>query len=117
MCSVIDNSQKTMQFRRYVQTSISRITINGTPTSVAVSDEVEFLSEALGNLRDAGHITNDAYLDAGAIQGGLSLVASLLEQGVSNEEADAQISQLSQRAKTICATHPEIDRQIESFRN
>lgn len=105
-----------MQFRRCMQTSMARITINGTPTPIEVSDEVEFLSEALGNLRDSGQITNDAYLDAGAIQGGLSLVASLLEQGVSNEEADVQISQLSQRAETICAAHPDIDSQIESFR-
>ena len=95
---------------------MGRIVSNGTPTSVEVSNEVEFLSEALGNLRDAGQITNDAYLDAGAIQGGLSLVAGLLNQGVPADEIDDQITQLSERATRICATYPDIDNQIESFR-
>jgi len=99
-----------------METSMGRIASNGTPTSAEVSNEVEFLSEALGNLRDAGQITNDAYLDAGAIQGGLTLVASLLNQGVPTEEVDEQISQLSERATRICAAHPDIDSQIESFR-
>ena len=92
------------------------ITSNGTPTSEHVNEEVEFLSEALGNLRDAGQISNDAYLDAGAIQGGLSLVASLLDQGAPTEEIDVQLSQLSERATRICSIHPEIDSQIESMR-
>ena len=99
-----------------MQTSMGRITTNGTPTPDIVAAEVEFLSEVLGNLRDAGHITNDAYLDAGAIQGGLSLVASLLDQGAPKDEIDAQLSQLSQRATRICSTHPEIEGQIESYR-
>ena len=95
---------------------MGRITSNGTLTSAEVSAEVDFLSEALGNLRDAGQITNEAYLDAGAIQGGLSLVASLLDQGVSSDEVNVQISQLCLRAARICATHPEMDSQIESIR-
>jgi len=99
-----------------MQTSMGLITSNGTPTSEHVNEEVEFLSEALGNLRDAGQISNDAYLDAGAIQGGLSLVASLLDQGAPTEEIDVQLSQLSERATRICSIHPEIDSQIESMR-
>ena len=99
-----------------MQTSMGLITSNGTPTSEHVTEEVEFLSEALGNLRDAGQISNDAYLDAGAIQGGLSLVASLLDQGAPTKEIDVQLSQLSERATRICSIHPEIDSQIESMR-
>ena len=99
-----------------MQTSMGRITSSGTPTSELVSEEVDFLSEALGNLRDAGQISNDAYLDAGAIQGGLSLVASLLDQGAPTNEIEVQISQLSDRASRICSIHPEIDGQIESMR-
>ena len=105
-----------MQFRQSMQTSMSRLTRNGELTSSIVSAEVDFLSETLGNLRDSGQITNDAYLDAGAIQGGLALVASLLDQGVTNDEVYAQINQLSQRASRICDTHPDIDNKIESFR-
>ena len=100
-----------------MQTSIDRLTSNGKLTSAAVSAEVNFLSETLGNLRDSGQISNDAYLDAGTIQGGLSFVASLIDQGVTIEEVDVQIIQLSERADRICTTHPEIDTKIESFRS
>ena len=55
---------------------MSRLLSKGTPTSDIVSAEVIFLSEALGNLRDSGKISNEAYLDAGTIQGGLSIVAN-----------------------------------------
>ncbi|MBJ35836.1 MAG: hypothetical protein CMB68_00365 [Euryarchaeota archaeon] len=99
-----------------MRTSISRVTSNGTPTSDIVSAEVSFLSEVLGNLRDSGKISNEAYLDAGTIQGGLSIVANLIEQGAPSEEIENQISQLSSKASMICSSHPEIDQQIESFR-
>ena len=99
-----------------MRTSISRVTSNGTPTSDIVSAEVSFLSEVLGNLRDSGKISNEAYLDAGTIQGGLSIVANLIEQGAPSEEIDEQISQLFSKASMICSSHPEIDQQIENFR-
>ena len=78
-------------------------------TSQIVSNEVAFLSETLGNLRDSGEISNDAYLDAGGIQGGLSLIASLLEQNVSDEEIRVQLGQLADRAKRISSNYPDMD--------
>jgi len=81
-----------------------------------VSNEVEFLSEALGNLRDAGEISNDAYLDAGLIQGGLNLVASLLEQDVSSDEVMKQLEQLTEKARRISDNYPQMDGKIESCR-
>jgi len=99
-----------------MQTSMSRLISKGTPTSDIVLAEVIFLSEALGNLRDSGKISNEAYLDAGTIQGGLSIVANLLEQGAPNEEIIEQISLLSVKATRICSAHPEIDQQVESLR-
>ena len=81
-----------------------------------VSNEVEFLSETLGNLRDAGEISNDAYLDAGSIQGGLNLVASLLEQEVPDDEVIKQLEQLTERALRISDNYPQMDGKIEGCR-
>ena len=85
-------------------------------TSQIVSIEVEFLSETLGNLRDSGEISNDAYLDAGGIQGGLSLIASLLEQNVSGDEIRMQLEQLADRARRISSNYPDMDAKIENLR-
>ncbi len=86
-------------------------------TSQIVSNEVVFLSETLGNLRDSGEISNDAYLDAGGIQGGLSLIASLLDQNVSDDEIRMQLEQLADRARRISVNYPDIDGKIEYHRN
>ena len=86
-------------------------------TSQIVSNEVAFLSETLGNLRDSGEISNDAYLDAGGIQGGLSLIASLLEQNVSDEEIQMQLEQLADRARRISSNYPDMDKKIENHRH
>ena len=50
-----------------METSIGRLNSHSSLTSEMVSNEVEFLSETLGNLRDAGEISNDAYLDLSLI--------------------------------------------------
>ena len=86
-------------------------------TSQIVSNEVEFLSETLGNLRDSGEISNDAYLDAGGIQGGLSLIASLIDQEVSDDEIQMQLDQLITRAFRINTNYPEMDEKIENYRS
>jgi len=86
-------------------------------TSQIVSNEVEFLSETLGNLRDSGEISNDAYLDAGGIQGGLSLIASLIDQEVSDDEIQMQLDRLITRALRISTNYPEMDGKIENYRS
>ncbi len=96
---------------------MNRLHTHDSLTSKIVSNEVEFLSETLGNLRDSGEISNDAYLDAGGIQGGLSLIASLLEQNVSAEEIQMQLEQLADRAKRISSNYPDMDRKIENHRH
>ncbi len=96
---------------------MNRLHTHDSLTSIIVSNEVEFLSETLGNLRDSGEISNDAYLDAGGIQGGLSLIASLLEQNVSDEEIQMQLEQLADRARRISSNYPDMDRKIENHRH
>jgi hypothetical protein len=99
-----------------MKTSMSRLQGDELLTSQIVSKEVEFLSETLGNLRDSGEISNDAYLEAGGIQGGLSLIASLIDQEVSNDEIQMQLDQLNTRALRISTNYPEMDQKIENNR-
>ena len=100
-----------------MKTSMDRLQAYDSLTSEIVSNEVEFLSETLGNLRDSGEISNDAYLEAGGIQGGLSLIASLIDQEVSDDEIQMQLDQLITRALRISTNYPEMDGKIENYRN
>ena len=99
-----------------MKTSMNRLHEYGLLTSQIVSNEVGFLSETLGNLRDSGEISNDAYLEAGSIQGGLSLIASLIDQEVSDNEIQMQLNQLISRALRISTNYPEMDQKIEGYR-
>ena len=96
---------------------MNRLHTHDSLTSKIVSNEVEFLSETLGNLRDSGEISNDAYLDAGGIQGGLSLIASLIDQEVSDGEIQMQLDRLIIRALRISTNYPEMDEKIENYRS
>ena len=96
---------------------MNRLHMHDSLTSQIVSNEVVFLSETLGNLRDSGEISNDAYLDAGGIQGGLSLIASLLDQNVSDDEVRIQLDQLTDRARRISFNYPDMDGKIENHRH
>ena len=100
-----------------MKTSMNRIHKYGSLTSKILFNEVEFLSETLGNLRDSGEISNDAYLEAGGIQGGLSLIASLIDQQVSNDEIQIQLDQLITKALRISINYPDMDGKIENFRS
>jgi len=99
-----------------MKTSMNRLHEYELLTSQIVSNEVRFLSETLGNLRDSGEISNDAYLEAGSIQGGLSLIASLIDQEVSDNEIQMQLDQLISRALRISTNYPEMDQKIEGYR-
>ncbi|MDE0706228.1 MAG: hypothetical protein OSB22_00355 [Candidatus Poseidoniales archaeon] len=99
-----------------MKTSMNRLHEYELLTSQIVSNEVGFLSETLGNLRDSGEISNDAYLEAGSIQGGLSLIASLIDQEVSDNEIQMQLNQLISRALRISTNYPEMDQKIEGYR-
>ncbi|MDE0953692.1 MAG: hypothetical protein OR994_03355, partial [Candidatus Poseidoniales archaeon] len=57
-----------------------------------VNSEVNYISSTLELMRDAQQISNDAYLDSGSIQGGLSVISSLLEQGISDSEIDSLLN-------------------------
>ena len=100
-----------------MKTSMNRLHTHDSLTSQIVAEEVVFLSETLGNLRDSGEISNDAYLEAGGIQGGLTLIASLIDQDVTDDEIQEGLDQLVARALRISINYPEMDEKIENYRS
>ncbi|MGY8644733.1 MAG: hypothetical protein ACKVIE_01335 [Candidatus Poseidoniales archaeon] len=86
-------------------------------TNELVNSEVIYVSQTLELMRDAKKISNDAYLDSGSIQGGLSVISSLLEQGVQKNEINLLLNTLLERAKALNSKYPELNGLIESYRN
>ena len=80
-----------------------------------VKNEIEFLLDSLEVLRATNEISNDAFLEAGSIQGGLSVILNMLSQGI-EDEAKSHLFRLKERAKALSATYPDLDSKIESRR-
>jgi hypothetical protein len=83
---------------------------------IAIQEEIDYLMDTLEVLRATNEISNDAFLEAGSIQGGLSLILNLLSQGISQTEANSQLLRLKERAKSLNSTYPELDKKIETRR-
>ena len=86
-------------------------------TSELVDAEVIFVSNTLELMRDSKKISNDAYLDSGSIQGGLSVISSLLEQDIQVKEINLLLNTLFERAQILNSKYPELNKLIESYRN
>ena len=80
-----------------------------------VKNEIEFILDSLEVLRATNEISNDAFLEAGSIQGGLNVILNMLNQGI-NEEANAHLFRLKERAKALDEAYPGLDGKIESRR-
>jgi len=80
----------------------------GNLSSEDVTTAASSLSDSLSNLRASGQISNDAYLEAGVIQGGLSTLSNLIKQGVEQHEVELHISNLVTRAQHICEIHTDL---------
>lgn len=81
-----------------------------------IRSEVDFLSNRLEQLRLRRHISNDAFLDAGAIQGAFAMIGNLVEMGVPQREIFSQLKQQLQRACNLEVKHPGLNTAIESGR-
>ena len=82
----------------------------------ALQQEVDYILDTLEVLRATKEISNDAFLEAGSIQGGLTLILNLISQGISDDEANAQLTRLKQRAQSLNDAYPGLDDKIESRR-
>ena len=87
-----------------------------TITSDIVNLEVNYISNTLELMRDAHRISNDAYLESGLIQGGLSVISSLLEQGITDLEIHSLLNTLLERTKVLDIKYPDLNGIIESYR-
>ena len=81
-----------------------------------VRKEAEFVSSQLDALRNNGKISNDAFLDAGAIQGAFNMIGNLVEMGISQKEIHQQLRQQLSRACRLEEKHQGLDAAVESGR-
>ena len=95
--------------------SLSRFQTVDDSSIPAIREEVEYLQDTLEVLRATNEISNDAFLESGSIQGGLTLILNLLAQGIP-DEANSQLIRLKQRANSIHEKFPELDSKVESRR-
>ncbi len=91
-----------------------RSLLEGSMAESELRRAMDFLTDALDSLRQEEHISNDAYLDAGAIQGGLGMVADMAALGVSEEELRDNLKDLIDRSERLCSVHPDLDAAIAS---
>ena len=81
-----------------------------------IREEAEFIANRLELLRLHGEITNDAFLDAGAIQGEFTLIGTLVEMGIPQQEIQQELRNTLARAKRLEEKHPGLDIAIENGR-
>ena len=75
---------------------------------------IESLVDALDVLRQDGVITNDAYLDAGAIHGGLMMLSNLIEVGIERIEVKSHMEDLISRAQRVEEVHPGLMASVDT---
>ena len=81
-----------------------------------IEEQRDFVRDSLEVLRATNEITNDAFLDAGTIQGGLSLLLNLISQGISEDEASSQLEGLKSRARLLEEKYPGLDQKVKTLR-
>jgi len=68
-------------------------------------DEIKSLrntiSERLVSARDSGDISNDEFLSAGKIEGGLGIIIAMLENEASSEEIQIHVESIVERIRAI----------------
>ena len=74
------------------------------------------MAQRLEVCRLGGKISNDAFLDAGAIQGALDMIANHVDMGVAQTEIHQLLLQQLDRATRLEEKHPGLDAAIEEGR-
>ena len=102
--------------RRSMRTCVDQIMALPHIAGPRIRKESEYLSQQLETLRLNGTISNEAFLDAGAIQGAFELLGTLVEMGVSQKEIIQELRNTLARAKRLEEKHPGLDFAVESGR-
>ena len=100
-----------------MRTCIDRLIAQPRLGGQIVRNESEFIANRLDILRHEGTISNDAYLDSGAIQGALEYLANLVDIGVSQSELQDLLRDQLARATRLEEAHPGLDAAIEMGRD
>ena len=88
---------------------LGRLLTRKTLTFADANEIAEDMSLELASLRNAGDISNDAFLEAGVIQGGISVIANMLATGANNDEIIFHYQQIKDRAALIVTRYPELE--------
>ncbi len=99
-----------------MRTCVERLISTQKIDASIVREEIQFLESTLETLRINQQISNDAYLDAGAIQGGLSMLANLIDYGINADEIQQHLRDILTRGSKLEQIHPDLDAMIESCR-
>ena len=78
--------------------------------------EVHYLAGRLEQLRLQRSISNEAYLDAGAVQGAIEMKAKMVDMGVPQIEVQGQLREQLDRAQRLESKHPGLNWAVESGR-
>ena len=97
-------------------TTLDRIESLSDSSIGMIEKQRDFVRDSLEVLRGTSQISNDAFLDAGTIQGGLSLLLNLISQGISEDESFSQLEALKSRAHLLEEKYPGLDEKVENLR-
>ena len=81
-----------------------------------IKTESQFIANRLDELRVKRIISNEAFLDAGVIQGAIEMIANLVEVGVSQLEVHQNLQSQLERAMRLESKHPGLNLAIEQGR-
>ena len=79
-----------------------------------IRSKIDSLVNALDVLRQNGVITNDAYLDAGAVHGGLMMLSNLIDVGIDRTEVKSHMEDLISRAQRVEEVHPGLSASVDA---
>ena len=99
-----------------MRTCLDRLISQAHIDAPRVREETDYVTNRLEQCRQDSTISNDAFLDAGAIQGALGMIGNHIEMGISQNEIHELILQQIERAERIEEKHPGLDAAIESGR-
>ncbi len=107
------NSQKQIVRRFVMLQELGRLLEQNMLTFDAANEIAEEMSLDLASQRNSGEISNDAFLEAGVIQGGISILANMVATDVNHSEIMVHFTQIRDRAATICTNYPELTSTLE----
>ena len=98
-----------------MQTLLGRLLKNEILTKEQVQLEHDQLAKRLEILHMHEKISIDAFLAAGAIQGGLEILSTLVGLNVEREEVIRHLNSMLERAARIHEAHPGLNQAIEEL--